>query len=215
MDVQAFIQGLTIWAIPVLLAITLHEAAHGYAAKKFGDQTAWMLGRVTLNPFKHIDPFGTILMPAALLLAGLPMIGYAKPVPVNFMRLKPRRFGSAIVALAGPMANLVLVFVSIAIWHLTAFMSNGVVTELIVKMCFASVQINILLMVFNMLPLPPLDGSRVLGAMLPPSLEYHFSRLDRIGMIVVILLAISGILFKILLPMMNVVLKPLIPLLPM
>lgn len=212
-NIAETLQGLSVWALPVLLAITLHEAAHGFAAKKFGDNTAWMLGRVTLNPLKHIDPIGTIAMPLLLLFSGLPMIGYAKPVPVNFMQLKPRRMASALVALAGPAANLVLIILSVVLLHLAVFLPESI-AEFSVLVLIASIKINAILMVFNLLPLPPLDGSRVIGSFLPPSLEYYWSKLDSYGMIVVILLAVTGLLFNVISPLMNLVMQGVIPFLP-
>lgn len=212
-DTAALIRTLSVWAVPVLLAITLHEAAHGFAAKKFGDNTAWMLGRVTLNPFKHIDPIGTLALPLLLLFSGLPMIGYAKPVPVNFMQLKPRRKASALVALAGPAANLFILLCSVLLMHLAVYLPSQT-AEFFIKVLWASVQINILLMVFNLLPLPPLDGSRVLGSFLPSRYEYYWSKLDSYGMIVVLLLAVTGALFKVIEPLMRIVLQGVIPLLP-
>lgn len=202
---------IAIYALPILLAITLHEAAHGYAARRFGDTTAWMLGRVTLNPFKHIDPIGTVLLPGLLAVMGLPIIGYAKPVPVNFMRLKPRRWGMATVALAGPAANLFLLVLSILLLHLAAFLPFG---GFIYAIAHASVVVNAVLMLFNLLPIPPLDGSRVLEAILPPRFSPLFRQIEPYAMFIVIGLAVSGLLSKVLLPLLNIFFLSLTPILP-
>lgn len=205
---------ISIYALPILLAITLHEAAHGFAAYKLGDSTAWMLGRVTLNPLKHIDPVGTLLLPMALAVMGLPVIGYAKPVPVNFMRLKPRRLGMALVALAGPCANFILLFLSIGLLYLARDFLTGDLQSFVANVAFASVMINIVLMAFNLLPIPPLDGSRVLQSVLPARFEPVLLRYEQIAMVVLIVLAITGILGQILSPVLQVVLAWLSPLMP-
>lgn len=204
---------LSVWAIPVLLAITLHEAAHGFVAKHCGDATAWMLGRVTLNPFKHIDPVGTIGLPLILLFMGLPMIGYAKPVPVNFNNLKNYKRDTILVALAGPGANVVLVVASIIVMYV-AMLLPDVARVPLLNMAYASIYINLLIAIFNLLPLPPLDGGRVLLTVLPPQQSMALERFAPYGMILVMLLAVSGILFKILIPLMSFALGLVVPLLP-
>ena len=212
-NIQEFLQTLSIWAIPVLLAITLHEAAHGYVARLCGDNTAYMLGRVTLNPVKHIDPFGTLLVPLVLMLVSPFIIGWARPVPVNFNNLKDERWGTVAVALAGPGANLLLAILSVLALHFTMGLSNYW-AEPLSLMLVASIKINVLLMVFNLLPLLPLDGGRVLAALLPPKISYEFSKTERWGMMIIILLAVTGVLFQIIVPLMNGVLSLLMPFLP-
>ncbi|MGH6930350.1 MAG: site-2 protease family protein, partial [Dongiaceae bacterium] len=180
------IQQIAIWALPVLLAITLHEAAHGFAALRLGDDTAYRLGRVTLNPLKHIDPFGTVIMPALLLISGAPFVfGYAKPVPVNFRRLRDPKRGMVLVAAAGPGMNLALALASVILlrlWLDTTGISEGWVSGTLQ----ASLVLNLVLAVFNMIPLPPLDGGRVAVGLLPRSLAIPLARLERWGMFIIL-----------------------------
>ena len=178
---------VSIWVLPVLLAVTLHEAAHGFVAWRLGDDTAYRLGRVTFNPFRHIDPFGTILLPAMLLLAsgGRMMFGFAKPVPVNFWRLRQPRRDMVLVAAAGPATNLVLAFASALALHGVALVPAGA-RELVELNLFNSVWINLLLAVFNMIPLPPLDGGRVAVGLLPQALGRPLARLERFGFFIII-----------------------------
>ena len=176
----------SIWVIPVLLAITLHEAAHGYVALKLGDDTALSAGRVTFNPLKHIDRFGTILLPALLLLVKSPFLfGYAKPVPVNFSRLNKPRRDMIWVAAAGPATNLVLATAS-ALLVRTAIRLQPAGALWFGENLSNSVVINLLLAVFNMLPLPPLDGGRVAVGLLPDALAFPLARLERWGLFIII-----------------------------
>jgi Zn-dependent protease len=177
---------ISTWVLPVLLAITLHEAAHGYVAWKLGDDTAYLKGRVTFNPLKHVDLFGTIILPALLIFVRAPFLfGWAKPVPVNFYRLRRPKRDMVWVALAGPGINIVLAIVSAALLHLAPIFSGD--TELwIARMLQNSIFLNLLLAVFNMIPLPPLDGGRVAVGLLPPALARPLARLERFGFLILI-----------------------------
>ncbi len=186
----------SVWVIPALTAITLHEAAHGYAAEVFGDDTARRLGRVSMNPLRHVDPFGTILLPALLLLTRAPFLfGYAKPVPVNFGRLKNPRRDMVFVAAAGPAMNLVLALLAAFLYHGIDWFPPRVATWLGHNLANA-VTLNVILAVFNMLPIPPLDGGRVAVGLLPTALAVQLARLERVGILIVL-----GALF--LLPMLG------------
>lgn len=174
------------WVLPILIAITLHEAAHAYVAWKLGDDTAYLQGRVTFNPLKHVDPFGTVILPGLLLLSGTGFLfGYAKPVPVNFRRLKHFRRDSALVALAGPTSNLILATLSGLLIHL-AMLMPGWFAEWSVETLINSIRLNVMLALFNMLPLLPLDGGRVLGGLLPPAMARPFYRTERYGMLILL-----------------------------
>ena len=186
MDIAAILYSASIWALPVLIAITFHEAAHGYVAWRLGDDTAYRLGRVTFNPLKHVDPVGTVMLPAALVLLSAPFLfGWAKPVPVRFGRLhKPRR-DMVLVAVAGPATNLVLALISALLVNLAVAMPAGIAVWL--EDClYASVLINLVLAVFNMLPIPPLDGGRVAVGLLPRALALPLARLERFGFFILI-----------------------------
>ena len=187
------IQAIAINAIPLIFAITIHEAAHGYAARYFGDNTAYMLGRVSLNPIKHIDPVGTILIPLMLILASSPfLIGYAKPVPVNFGRLRNPRIDSIWVALAGPGSN----FIQALIWAilLITLIGFGVDERFLLAMSQAGITWNLVLLVFNLFPLPPLDGGRILSSLLPARQSIALGKLEPWGFFIVLGLVFTGII---------------------
>jgi len=187
MDENSLIFKISAWVLPILIAVPIHEAAHGWAAWKLGDDTAYKLGRVTFNPIRHIDPFGTILLPGMLLLVsgGSAAFGYAKPVPVNFWRLRQWKRDTVIVAVAGPLSNLILAVLSAVLFHALEFVPEAA-RPWTGAMLFASVAINLILFVFNMLPLPPLDGGRVAVALLPAGLSAHLARLERAGFVIIL-----------------------------
>lgn len=182
----------SVWTLPVLVAITFHEAAHGWVAWRLGDPTARQLGRVTFNPFKHVDPFGTVLLPAGLLLAqtvggvGQPLLfGWAKPVPVNFGRLRSPRRDMVLVAAAGPGINLALAYAAAVLMHTVSSLPDGV-TNWAGHNLLNAILINLILAVFNMLPLPPLDGGRVAVGVLPRQLALPLARLERYGLLIIL-----------------------------
>ncbi len=179
---------LSVWALPVLLAVTLHEAAHGYVARLLGDDTAARLGRVSLNPLRHVDPFGTVLLPGFLLLVGAPFVfGWAKPVPVAFHRLRDPRSGMVLVALAGPACNLAQAVLAALAMHLTVRLPEPWLSWTGENLANAVV-VNVVLATFNMLPLPPLDGGRVVTGLLPPRLAWRFGRIERYGLLILLVL---------------------------
>ena len=193
MNFDAILQNLLIFALPVLFAITVHEAAHGYVARHYGDNTAYLLGRVTLNPVKHIDPLGTIVMPIMLYLAtsGAFVFGYAKPVPVQFGRLRNPKRDMVWVALAGPLANLVQAL----LWGIAFYLlvGMGVREPFFVKMCQAGMLVNVVMFAFNLFPLPPLDGGRVLVGLLPYKQAVLVSRVEPWGFFIVMGLVLAGV----------------------
>ncbi len=193
MDMTELIQTVLVYALPVLFAITVHEAAHGYVARYLGDDTAYVLGRVTLNPIKHIDPIGTIVMPLMLYFAtsGAFLFGYAKPVPVRFGRLRRPKQDMIWVALAGPGANLAQAL----LWGIGLLLlsGSGLNEAFFIKMCQAGVLVNVVMFVFNLFPLPPLDGGRILVGLLPQKPAYLLSRVEPWGFFIVMALILTGI----------------------
>ena len=204
---DSLISALAIWALPVLLAITLHEAAHGYVARHFGDPTADQAGRITLNPLRHIDPVGTLLVPASILAlsslfgAGGILFGWAKPVPVNFSRLRNPKADMLWVAAAGPFTNLIMALGWAILFRIALVGEPGAYTLPLLKMADAGMQINAVLMVLNLLPLPPLDGGRIAVSLLPHHLAWRFARLEPYGFPILLVLLFTGVLGAILWPL--------------
>ena len=204
---------LSVWVLPLIIAITFHEAAHGFVAHAFGDNTAWQLGRVSFNPLKHIDPFGTVLLPAMLLLSHSPFLfGYAKPVPVNFRALRNPRIGMVLVALAGPATNIVLALLAAAAFHFLSSLPPNAAQWVADNLKNALV-INVVLAIFNMLPIPPLDGGRVAVGLLPRVLAVPLARLEPFGMLILIgiliLLPLTGSQFGLNLDVISAILRSL------
>jgi Zn-dependent protease len=193
---SSLIQTIAVYALPVIFAITLHEAAHGYAARLLGDNTAYMMGRVSFNPMRHIDPLGTIAIPLLLYFAtgGALMFGYAKPVPVAFRNLRNPRWGSLWVALAGPGCNFVQAF----LWALLVIAMSllSIDEPFFIRMAQAGIGVNLVLAFLNLFPLPPLDGGRVLVALLPPRLAIALARIEPYGFFIVMALVMTGVLTK-------------------
>lgn len=197
MDEFSLAQKVIIWAIPVLFAVTLHEVAHGWAALQFGDRTAQMLGRLTLNPIKHIDPVGTILVPGLLVVTTGFVFGWAKPVPINARNMRNAKTNMAWVALAGPMANLLMAL----FWSMMVVISFSITNAALAYMGMAGIFINTMLMLLNLLPLPPLDGGRILVSVLPGPLSWKVSRIEPYGFMILLALLYFGIVGMVLWPL--------------
>ena len=202
---------VSVWVLPLIIAITFHEAAHGFVAHHFGDNTAWDRGRVSFNPLRHIDPFGTLIMPAILLLSHSPFLfGYAKPVPVNFRALRNPRIDMVWVALAGPATNIALALIAATAFHIVDYVPESAAQWLADNLKNALV-INVILAIFNMLPIPPLDGGRVAVGLLPPMLAAPLARLEPYGMLILIgiliLLPLAGSQFGLNLDVISAILR--------
>lgn len=198
------VQKIAVWALPVMFAITLHEAAHGYAARHFGDSTAYMLGRISLNPLRHIDPIGTILVPLLMLLVpGGILFGWAKPVPVNFGNLRNPKQDMLWVAAAGPGSNLLMAIGWAVVMKIAMLMPESSFSLPLALMGKAGVLINAMLFVLNLLPLPPLDGGRIVVSLLPNHLAWRYAGLERYGFFILIGLLFLGVLNMILSPLID------------
>ncbi len=204
---ESLIPTLAIAALPVIFAITLHEAAHGYAARHFGDPTAWLAGRISLNPLRHIDPLGTIVIPALILLfsGGGLLFGYAKPVPVDFGRLRKPKHDMLWVAAAGPFANLAMALAWAALVKLAWLLPNHIFTVPMTEMGKIGIVVNCVLFVLNLLPLPPLDGGRILVSLLPGRMAWKFSRIEPWGFPILLVLLFTGILGAVMHPLVGIV----------
>jgi Zn-dependent protease len=205
MQFDQLIQTIAISAIPILFAITLHEAAHGYAARHFGDLTAYQQGRISLNPIRHIDPVGTILLPMLTLWLGGILFGWAKPVPVNFSALRNPKKDMLWVALAGPAANLFMVVCWVFMLKIALSFPGSYFYKPLEEMAKMGVQINVILMALNLLPLPPLDGGRIAVSLLPHRQAYQLSRVEPYGLFILIFMAMTPILGWLLRPVINLV----------
>ena len=200
MDIQEGIRMAAIGAIPIIFAITVHEAAHGYAARYFGDDTAERAGRISLNPIHHIDPLGTIILPAITMIVGGILFGWAKPVPVNFGRLRHPKRDMLWVAAAGPFSNLLMAMAWALVFKFAGAAPEAYV-EALSTMAKIGLSINIVLMVLNLLPLPPLDGGRIAVSLLPNHLAYKYAQVERYGFLILLVLLATGVLSVILMPL--------------
>ncbi|HXU92614.1 MAG TPA: site-2 protease family protein [Gallionella sp.] len=202
-----FILTVSLAAIPVLFAITLHEAAHGYVARHFGDMTAYQQGRISLNPMRHIDPIGTVLVPLLTLFVGGILFGWAKPVPVNFAALRHPKKDMLWVAIAGPASNLVMALGWALLYKLAWVFPDNYFAEPLLGMAEWGIKINVVLMVLNLLPLPPLDGGRVAVSLLPHRQAFQLAKIEPYGMFILIFLAITPLLGMILMPLVQLMYK--------
>lgn len=203
-SIPDLLYNVAVWLLPVLLAITLHEVAHGYVASLLGDKTAKNLGRLTVNPLKHVDPVGTVVVPMFMAMVSPFVMGWAKPVPVDPRNFKSPLLDMALVAAAGPISNFFMAcFWAGFIVFFRSFLEMSPTLVFFIKMGEAGILINILLMVLNLLPIPPLDGGRVVAGIMPKGLALPFMQLERFGMVLVILLLVTGILGKVLWPIME------------
>ncbi|WP_299071323.1 site-2 protease family protein [Accumulibacter sp.] len=204
---EALIQAIAIAALPVILAITLHEAAHGYAARHFGDPTAWQQGRITANPLKHIDLVGTIIVPGIILLlsTGGILFGWAKPVPVDFSRLRHPKSDMLWVAAAGPGANLAMLLFWALVMKLAWLLPLNFFSLPMARMAEVGMSVNIALMVLNLFPLPPLDGGRIAVSLLPRAVAWRFAQIERFGFPILLVLLFTGVLGSLLTPVMRLV----------
>lgn len=204
---EQIIQVVALAALPVLFAITLHEAAHGYTARHFGDPTAYQAGRITLNPLRHIDPIGTVAVPLMILLvsSGDFLFGWAKPVPVDFGRLRNPKKDMLWVAAAGPLSNLAMACGWALMFKLSLAVPLGVYGDPLLKMSLIGISVNVVLLVLNLLPLPPLDGGRIAVSLLPMPLAMRFAQLERWGFPILLLLLFTDVLGKIMAPLVAVV----------
>ena len=205
MDINSIIYNIAVWAIPVLFAITIHEVAHGWVANTLGDKTAKMLGRLSLNPIKHIDPIGTVVVPLAMVVLQTGFVfGWAKPVPVNSRNFKSPRKDMAIVAAAGPISNLIMAVFWVFIFKLgVSVIPDQAIAQGIMAMGRAGIIINIILFVFNLFPIPPLDGSKVLAGFLPQSLANLMDKIEPYGLFIVLGLVYLGVLNTLMDPVLN------------
>jgi Zn-dependent protease len=206
-DIARIVQIASVAALPIILAITLHEAAHGYVAKMFGDPTAYRLGRVSLNPVRHIDPIGTVALPLLTLAMGGMLFGWAKPVPVDFGKLRRPKRDMLWVAAAGPFANLIMLVFWALIAKLALALPANMYSEPMRLMGVIGIQINAVLMVLNLVPLPPLDGGRIAVSLLPHHLALPLARIEPYGLIVLVVLLFSGILGRLINPLIDATMR--------